>query len=59
MLSSSVTVREHQPIIPELITDSQSFESVDIFVGEIGNSSNRSQAQKDSAITQLNEFLND
>ena len=45
-------------MIPELITECQSFQSIDIFEGNIGSSKNRSQAQKDMALTQINMFLN-
>ena len=59
MLTNSVTIKEYQPIIPELITECQSFHSINIFDGKIGNSKSRSQAQKDIALSQLNIFLND
>ena len=59
MLSNSATIKEHQPLVPELILESRSFQSLNIFEGEIGSSKNRSQSQIESAIAQLNEFLKD
>ena len=51
--------KEPQPLIPELIIEAKQFTSVKIFEGEIGNSKNRSQAQIETAKSQLAKFLED
>ena len=55
----SVVQGGYQPLIPELIVESRSFEPLKIFEGEIGSSKSRSQAQIQSAITQMDTFLED
>ena len=50
---------QHQPIVPEIILETEAFSEIKIFEGEIGSSKNRSQDQIESALSQLKVFLSD
>ena len=59
LASNSASIRKHQPLIPELIVKSCSFEPIRIFEGKIGNSKSRSQTQIQSALSEMEVFLED
>ncbi len=57
--SNSASIKQHQPLTPELILESKTFEVINIFKGKIGSSKTRSRTQQELALNQMNVFLND